>query len=388
MTASSAPPAAAMSLVTWAFPTTIVFGNGAVQTVADHVKRLGATRALVVCDRGVVKVGIADRVRALLERGGVVTAVFDQVDPNPVEKNVIDGVAVYRAHDAACIVAVGGGSPLDAGKLIALKVTHALALVEYDDAVDGGQFIGPSVPPIVTIPTTAGTGSEVGRSGVVTLAETGRKTVIFSPHLLAKVALLDPELTRSMPPRVTAATGFDALTHCLEAFCSRGDHPMADSIALGGLELCAHHLARAVERGDDLSARGGMMKAAMMGAVAFQKGLGACHSLAHPLSSENNLHHGLANALCLPAVVDFNQPVVAAKLERIRGILDPHATSCSDALRALRRRLGLPEGLRAEGVSAVDVPKLADKAFQDACHRGNPRPVTRDDLATLYRASL
>ena len=381
---SEGPPAT----VTWAFPTTIVFGNGAVRTVAEHVKRIGAKRALVVCDAGVVKVGIAERVRKLLEDGGVAAAVFDGVDPNPVEKNVFDGVAAYKAHDAGAIVALGGGSPLDAGKLIALKVTHDRPLVDYDDATGGDRFIGPNVPPIVTIPTTAGTGSEVGRSGVVTLPATARKTVIFSPHLLAKVAILDPELTKSMPARVTAATGFDALTHCLEAFCSLGDHPMADAIAIGGLELCAAHLARAVEHGDDLAARGAMMKAALMGAVAFQKGLGACHSLAHPLSSEKNLHHGLANALCLPAVVDFNESVIQGKLDRIRTILDRSAKTCSEALRALRKRVGLPEGLRAEGVSEGDVPKLADKAIEDACHRCNPRPVTRDDLAALYRASL
>jgi 4-hydroxybutyrate dehydrogenase len=222
----------------------------------------------------------------------------------------------------------------------------------------------------------------------VTLAATGRKTVIFSPHLLAKVALLDPELTLSMPARVTAATGFDALTHCLEAFCSLGDHPMADAIALGGLELCAANLARAVERGEDLAARGGMMKAAMMGAVAFQKGLGACHSLAHPLSSEKGMHHGLANALCLPAVIDFNETGAHARLDRVRAILDPAAKTCGEAVRALRKRVGLPGGLRAEGVVEADVPKLADKAVEDACHRSNPTPVTRDDLAGLYLASL
>jgi 4-hydroxybutyrate dehydrogenase len=376
------------SLVSWSFPTTIVFGIGAVARVGDHAKRLGARRALVVCDAGVVKVGIAERVRALLEAAGIATAVFDQVDPNPVEENVFAGVAAYRAHGAECVVAVGGGSPLDTGKLIALKVTHERPLVDYDDAVDGGQYIGPNVPPILTIPTTAGTGSEVGRSGVVNLAATGRKTVIFSPHLLAKVALLDPDLTVSMPARVTAATGFDALTHCLEAYCSLGDHPMADAIALGGLELCAANLVRAVEYGDDLAARGGMMKAAMMGAVAFQKGLGACHSLAHPLSSEKDMHHGLANALCLPAVVDFNETSARARLDRVRVILDPAARSCGEAVRALRKRVGLPPGLRAEGIVESDVPKLADKAIEDACHRSNPTPVTREDLAGLYLASL
>jgi alcohol dehydrogenase class IV len=386
-------------LAVWSFPTTIVFGVGAAKTAAGHVARVlsardGAAggsrepRVLLVCDPGVVAAGIADRVRTELVAGGIATAQFDRVDPNPVERNIAEGVEAYRAHGAGGVVAVGGGSPLDVGKLIALAASHPRPLADYDDASDGGRFIGPGVPPIVTIPTTAGTGSEVGRSGVVTLAATGRKTVIFSPHLLAKVALLDPELTRSMPPRVTAATGFDALTHCLEAYCALGDHPMADAIALGGLELCALHLAAAVERGDDMAARGGMMKAAMMGAVAFQKGLGACHSLAHPLSSEKGLHHGLANALCLPAVVDFNQPAIPAKLERIGRILAPAGGMCSDALRALRARVGLPSGLRSEGVAEADIPVLSAKAIEDACHRSNPRPVSRDDVAALYRASL
>ena len=378
----------AESLVSWSFPTTIVFGVGAVGTVGAHVKRLGASRALVVCDAGVVKVGIAEKVRGLLAAAGVEAVVFDKVDPNPVESNVFDGVAAYKAHGAGCIVSVGGGSPLDVGKLIALKVTHERPLADYDDAIDGGNHIGPNVPPIIAIPTTAGTGSEVGRSGVVTLAATGRKTVIFSPYLLAKAALLDPELTRSMPARVTAATGFDALTHCLEAYCSTGDHPMADAIAVGGLELCAKNLARAVANGDDLAARGGMMKAAMMGAVSFQKGLGACHSLAHPLSSEKGMHHGLANALCLPAVVDFNQSAAAERLERVRAILSPASKTCGEALRALRKQVGLPDGLRPEGVTEADIDKLSTKAFEDACHRSNPKPVTRDDLAALYRASL
>jgi len=376
------------NLVTWSFPTTIVFGVGALATLADHVKRLGKKRALIVCDAGVVKAGIAAKVKDVLESGGIATAVFDKVDPNPVEQNIVDGVAAYKAHQADILVSLGGGSPLDAGKLIALKTTHERPLHEYDDAIGGDAHITANVPPIITIPTTAGTGSDVGRSGVVTLAATGRKTVIFSPHLLAKVAILDPALTTSMPPKITAATGFDALTHCLEAYCSVGDHPMADAIALGGLELCAKYLVRAVEHGDDLEARGGMMKAAMMGAVAFQKGLGACHSLAHPLSSEKGLHHGLSNALCLPAVVEFNDDVIHEKIERIRGILTPQAKTLAEGLRALRAKIGLPAHLAAEGVSDGDIAKLADKALEDACHRCNPKPVTKDDLAKLYRASM
>lgn len=375
-------------MATWSFPTTIVFGNGSLSTLGDHAKRLGRKHALVVCDAGVRKAGLADRVTAALGKAGVGFTVFDGVDPNPVEENVFSGVAAYKQSGADFCVAVGGGSPLDAAKLIALKTTHERPLVDYDDATGGDQFVTSNVPPIITVPTTAGTGSEVGRSGVVTLKANGRKTVIFSPHLLAKVAILDPELTVSMPARITAATGFDALTHCLEAFVAKGDHPMADGIALMGLELCAAHLARATDKGDDLEARGGMMKAAMMGAVAFQKGLGACHSLAHPLSSEKGMHHGLANALCLPAVVEYNESVVAAKLDRVRAIFDKSAKSCAAALRDLRARLGLPSGLGAEGVTKADIDKLSAKAIEDACHQSNPRACTREDLAALYEASL
>jgi 4-hydroxybutyrate dehydrogenase len=377
-----------MSLVTWSFPTTIVFGPGALSALGDHVKRVNGTRALVVADPGVVKAGIADKVKGTLEGAGIAVAVFSKVDPNPIEPNVFDGVAAFKAHGADVIVSVGGGSPLDVGKLIALKVHHERPLAEYDDAIGGDAHITPNVPPIINIPTTAGTGSEVGRSGVVTLAATGRKTVIFSPYFMARAAILDPELTVSMPPRVTAATGFDALTHCIEAYLSLGDHPMADGIALAGVELCAKHLARAVEADADLMARGGMMKAAMMGAVAFQKGLGVCHSLAHPLSSEKGMHHGLANALCLPAVVDFNNAAVPDRVERIRRFVDPNATSLSNGLRALREKLGLPSGLGAEGVKKEDIAKLSDKAMEDACHRLNPRAVKREDMVKLYELSL
>lgn len=377
-----------MSFTTWSFPTTVVFGNGSIGVLGDHVRRAKGTRALVVCDPGVVKAGLAERVRQVLEGAGIPAALFDRVDPNPVLANVTDGVAAFRAHKADIIVSVGGGSPLDVGKLIALKTTHERPLEEYDDAIGGDAHITPNVPPILNVPTTAGTGSEVGRSGVVTLEATGRKTVIFSPYLMAKAAILDPELTVSMPPRVTAATGFDALTHCIEAYLSLGDHPMADGIALMGIELCAKNLPRAVEAGADLVARGAMMKAAMMGAVAFQKGLGVCHSLAHPLSSEKNLHHGLANALCLPAVVDFNNVVVPDRIERVRRSVDLAATSLSSALRTLREKIGLPNGLAAEGVTKADIPKLAEKAMEDACHRCNPRPCTREDMVKLYELSL
>jgi alcohol dehydrogenase class IV len=329
-------------------------------------------------------------VAASLRAAGVDVAVFDGVLGNPIEKNVHDGVAAYRDANADLVVALGGGSPLDVGKLVRLGVHHHRPLVEYDDASGGDRFITPNVPPMIAIPTTAGTGSEVGRSGVVTLDANHRKTVIFSPYLLANAALLDPEMTRSMPSFLTAATGFDALTHCLEAYVAKGDHPMADGIALEGIRLVAAHLERAVSHGDDLEARGAMMKAAMMGAVAFQKGLGACHSLAHPLSSECGLHHGLANALCLPPVIEFNVIAAGPRLARVAALLGApeDAAACADAVRALRARVGLTAGLQKAGVLVDKLDALADLAIEDACHRSNPRSCLRDDLRRLYEASF
>ncbi|WP_437786546.1 iron-containing alcohol dehydrogenase [Sorangium sp. So ce1097] len=374
----------------WSFPTRILFGAGVVAQTGAEARRLGASRALIVTDKGVVRSGLLEPVAASLKKEGVEVAVFDDVLGNPVEKNVHDGVAAFRDARADLVVALGGGSPLDVGKLVRLGVNHGRPLVDYDDATGGDRFITPDVPPMLAVPTTAGTGSEVGRSGVVTLDVNHRKTVIFSPYLLANAALLDPEMTRSMPAFLTAATGFDALTHCVEAYVSKGDHPMADGIALEGIRLAAAHLERAVTHGNDLDARGGMMKAAMMGAVAFQKGLGACHSLAHPLSSECGLHHGLANALCLPAVVEFNVAAAGPRLARVAALLGAaeDAAACADAVRALRTRIGLAAGLEKAGVPRDKLDTLADLAAQDACHSCNPRPCSREDLRQLYEASF
>ncbi|WP_437339239.1 iron-containing alcohol dehydrogenase [Sorangium sp. So ce394] len=374
----------------WSFPTRILFGAGVVEQTGAEARRLGAARALIVTDKGVVRSGLLEPVAASLRKEGLEVAVFDDVLGNPVEKNVHDGVAAFRDARADLVVALGGGSPLDVGKLVRLGVNHDRPLVDYDDATGGDRFITPNVPPMLAIPTTAGTGSEVGRSGVVTLDVNHRKTVIFSPYLLANAALLDPVMTRSMPAFLTAATGFDALTHCIEAYVAKGDHPMADGIALEGIRLAAANLERAVTHGDDLEARGAMMKAAMMGAVAFQKGLGACHSLAHPLSSECGLHHGLANALCLPPVVEFNVAAAAPRLARVAALLGAaeDAAACADAIRALRARIGLAAGLEKAGVSRDKLDALADLAAQDACHTSNPRPCSRNDLRHLYEASF
>jgi 4-hydroxybutyrate dehydrogenase len=371
----------------WSFPTKIIFGAGEIAKLGTEAAALGVSRVLVVADPGVEKNGLLTAPLAALAKAGLAVSVFSGVDPNPTEKNIEDGARAYAAARAEAVVAVGGGSPMDAAKLIALRAVCDLPFEQLDDAIDGGVHIPASVPPVITVPTTAGTGSEVGRSGVLTVRSTGRKTVIFSPRLLAKVAILDPELTVSMPKGVTAATGFDALTHCIEAYLSTGDHPLADAIALGGIELVARHLERAVAEPTDLEARGGMMKAAMMGAIAFQKGLGACHSLAHPLSSEHGLHHGLANALCLPAVVAFNLSAVPERVRRVGALLGDPAEAV-EAISALRARVGIGGGLGGAGLREEHLPPLAKKALEDACHRSNPRPCTEADLLQLYRASL
>lgn len=381
--------------VAWSFPTRIVFGEGAVANIAEEATRLGAQRALIVTDEGVKSAGLVDPVQSALEAGGLACAVFSGVSSNPLESEVLSGADAYRQHGAELVVAVGGGSPLDVGKLIRLATTHPLPLAQYDDAKDGWQKVTRPVPPMIAVPTTAGTGSEVGRSGVVTIQASNRKTVIFAPALIPSVALLDPKMTETLPPRATAATGMDALTHCVEAYCALGDHPMADAIAIEGVSLVAKFLERAVHDGHDLEARGAMLKAAMMGAVAFQKGLGACHALAHPLSAEKNLHHGLANALCLPAVLDFNRSAVPEKIARIAerlgvrgGDTETLAFECSGAVRNLRKKTGLPDGLAAAGIEEDVLGRLAALAYEDASHRSNPRTCTADDLLSLYRASM
>ncbi|MFO0566937.1 MAG: iron-containing alcohol dehydrogenase [Polyangiaceae bacterium] len=374
----------------WSFPTRIVFGAGEARRTGEEARRAGITRALLLTDRSVHELGLSRVAQESLKAAGVECAVFSDVLGNPTEANVEEAARAYAREKADGLIAVGGGSPLDAAKLVAVRARTTRPWEELDDAIDGGVHIPLDVPPVIALPTTAGTGSEVGRSGVLTLQSTGRKTVIFAPQLLPKCAILDPELTVAMPPAVTAATGFDALTHCVEAYLAQGDHPMADAIALAGIDLAVKHLPLAVERGSDLEARGGMMKAAMMGAVSFQKGLGACHSLAHPLSSELGMHHGLANALCLPAVIGWNEEAAIERVLHVSLLLGGEAElgGAAQAVRVFRKNVGLPPGLAAAGVKPEVLPALADKAFADACHRSNPRVCSRDDLLALYRASL
>jgi len=368
-----------MNLSTFSFPTTIVFGPGAVNRLAEELAKRGVVRPLLVTDAGLLPTPVFERVRKLAAGA----AVFSKVDPNPTERNVTEGVEAYREARCDGIVALGGGSPLDAAKAIRLKTTHNLPLAEYDDLIDGASRISPDLPPYIGIATTSGTGSEVGRSAVITLAATNRKTVIFSPHLIPSITLADPELTLDLPPHITAGTGMDAFTHNVEAYLAKGYHPMCDAIALAGTKLVWDNLPRVMENPHDLEARSNMMMAAMMGAVAFQKGLGAVHSLAHPLSTECGMHHGTTNAILLPAVLEYNRAAVQDRMQQLSDLFgggDP-----AERVRELNRKVNIAPRLRDWGVSESILPSLADKAIQDGCHQLNPRPCTREDLLYLYR---
>ncbi|MGH9722924.1 MAG: iron-containing alcohol dehydrogenase [Bryobacteraceae bacterium] len=371
-----------VSLSTFSFPTTILFGAGAVGQLPEQLRKRGILRPLVVTDAGLARTPVFAEVAALIPGA----PVFSQVEPNPTEQNVTEGVEAYRKNGCDGIVGVGGGSPLDAAKAIRLMVTHEAPLAEYDDLLDGANRIAANVPPFIAVATTSGTGSEVSRSTVITITKTNRKTVVFSPHLIPTLAIADPELTAHMPPHITAGTGMDAFTHNVEAFISKGYHPICDAVALQGARLVWDNLPRVMANPNDMEARGNMLMASMMGAIAFQKGLGATHSLAHPLSSDCAMHHGTTNAILLPVVLEYNRPVVAAQLEKLAAEFG--GGDVAERVRELNARIGIKPRLRDWGVTEEILPKLADKAIQDGCHQLNPRPCTREDLLALYRAAF
>lgn len=367
-----------MSLSNFSFPTPILFGVGAIDRLPAELERRNMRRPLVVTDRGLLNTPVMGRIRALVPEA----AVFSGVDPNPTEKNVLDGLDFYLAQNCDSIVGLGGGSPIDAAKAIRLKVTHALNLAEYDDNIGGDAKINSNLPPYIAVPTTAGTGSEVGRSTVITIAATNRKTVIFSPHLIPDLAIADPELTVDMPPKITAGTGMDAFTHNVEAYLAKNFHPICDAIALGGAKIVYQHLPIVMKQPKNIESRGQMMMAAMMGAIAFQKGLGAVHSLAHPLSSEFGMHHGTSNAVLLPAVLEYNRSAVPSRFADLEQTLGKDIAACT---RELNHACGISSRLRDYGIPEQALPMLADKAIEDGCHQLNPRPCTREDLLMLYR---
>lgn len=380
----------------FSFPTTILFGCGAVRELPACLKEIGAKKPLLVTDPGLKGAEPFKKTVAALEAAGQAYAVFGDVHPNPVEGDVDGAAAAFRAGGCDSVIGLGGGSPLDVAKAAVVRVAHEGPLAQFEAQAGGWEKIVNPMAPVITIPTTAGTGSEVGRSAVITMPELGRKIVIFSPKLMPARAILDPDLTLGLPANLTAATGMDAFTHCLESLTSPEFHPLCDAVAIHGLELIIEHLERAVKHGGDVEARGYMLIAASMGAIAFQKDLGATHSLAHPLSTEFNVHHGLANAVCLPAVMRFNIEAAEKHYARLAYLFGMEEAGASERQAAefaagmvasLVDRLGLPTRLRDCGVAESALPALAKKAFEDSCHKTNPRPCTEADLLALYKES-
>ncbi|MBI2942827.1 MAG: iron-containing alcohol dehydrogenase [Candidatus Wallbacteria bacterium] len=383
-----------MAIHEFSFPTRILFGPGALAQLPALLKAARVRRPLVITDRGLVSSEICYRLISTLSDAGFSAFTFSDISPNPTVPEVHAGGRACRDSSADAIVGFGGGSALDAAKAVRLLATHDGDVLSYEE--NAGGLIRPDMPVFIAIPTTAGTGSEVGRSTVITDPTHRVKKVIFSPHLLATTVIADPELTLGLPPHLTAATGMDAFTHCIEAYLARGYHPLCDSIALGGIRLIDEHLPRAVRDGSDLEARGHMLMAAMMGAVAFQKGLGVTHSLAHPLTTVAGLHHGLANGILLASALEFNLPVAAQRLADIAqalrlapgGTRDEQARAAIERVRALASEIGIPPSLSAAGVTADMIGPMTEQAAADGCHQLNPRSCSPAELRGLYEEAM
>lgn len=375
--------------------TTIQFDSGALSLVGEECRRIGIARPLIVTDAGVKAAGLLDRLVEAM-RPLRPAAVFDATPPNPTEAAVRSATEAYRAAQCDGVIALGGGSSIDLAKGVALMATHPGALQQYALIEGGVARITSGVAPLIAIPTTAGTGSEVGRAAVLILDD-GRKVGIVSPHLIPKVAICDPDLTFGLPTSLTAATGMDAIAHCIETFLSPAFNPPADGIAIDGLERGWHSIRRAVEAPADRGARRQMMAASLQGALAFQKGLGCVHSLSHSLGGiEPRLHHGTLNAVFLPEVIRFNAPAVSvtreSRLERLARVMDvPDETGDGDAIakaiRAMNAALGLPSGLAAMGVQPELHGRIITGALADHCHKTNPREASDRDYEAMLKAS-
>ncbi len=389
-----------MTIAKLSFPTTIHFGAGARRLVGDHLRARGIHRPLVVTDRGIAQLPLLAEFTACLT--GLDVDIYSDVGGNPAASQVGNGVAAYAKHGADAVVGLGGGAALDVAKAIALMATHPGFILEYAWDHPKVRPIDRELPYFVALPTTAGTGSEVGRSAVVSDDTTHVKKIIFSPQLLAKCVFADPELTLDLPSAITAATGMDALTHNVESYLSPEYHPLCDGIALEGVRIAARALPVAVCDGRNLAARGDMLMSSMMGAIAFQKDLGAVHSCAHALSTVADLHHGLANGIMIDHVMRFNLPAATEKMAElarvagVAGVAELNETEAAHAfvdwLAALKRELGIPATLGAmaskRAVTQADIAALVDIAIDDTCHRTNPRPCARADFERLFTAAI
>ena len=381
-----------MTLVgNWSYPTAIKFGAGRIRELPEACAAAGMKKPLLVTDKGLADLPITTATLDIMDAAGLGRGVFSDVDPNPNEKNLEAGVATYNAGGHDGVIAFGGGSGLDLGKMVAFMAGQTRPVWDFEDIGDWWTRADADViAPIIAVPTTAGTGSEVGRASVITNSETHAKKIIFHPKVLPTVVICDPDLTVGMPKFITAGTGLDAFAHCVEAFSSPHYHPMSQGIALEGMQLVKEYLPRAYADGTDIEARAQMMSAAAMGATAFQKGLGAIHAMSHPIGAVFNTHHGTTNAVCMPAVLDFNAPAIADRFQQAAAYLD--IDGGFDGFRAFVQdfndSLGIPRTLSDLGVTEASIAELVEGAIVDPSCGGNPIELTKGNLTQLFKAAL
>jgi len=377
-----------MTITNFSFPTPIQFGAGARKLVGAHLIKQGCKRPLIVTDKALGALPVLAEFQSYLT--GLDVAVFSGVFGNPTCSQVMDGAAAFKAHHADCVIGFGGGAALDVAKIVGVAATHEGDILEYVWDHPNVRSITQPLPYFVALPTTSGTGSEVGRSSVVSENDTHLKRVVFSPKILAKIVFADPELTFGLPAHVTAATGMDALTHNIESYLSPAYHPLCDGIALEGTRIAARALLRAVKEPTNLQARSDMMMASMMGAIAFQKDLGAVHSCAHALGAVCDLHHGLANALMIDTVLAWNYDTVPAKFDELAHVCGVAGGGKAFVpwLRELKASVGIEGPLSRHGVKAEHLPRLVEIATADICHQTNPRPCTAADFEALFKAAM
>jgi alcohol dehydrogenase class IV len=375
----------------WSYPTAVRFGAGRIGELADACRAAGINRPLVVTDAGLAPLPITEKTLGILADGGLEADIFGDVRPNPTDANLASGVTAFRSGGHDGVIAFGGGSGLDVGKVVAFMAGQTRPVWDFEDIGDWWTRADEtSIAPIIAVPTTAGTGSEVGRAGVITDAATHTKKVIFHPKMMPQIVICDPELTVGMPPFITAGTGMDALAHCLEAYCAPPYHPMAEGIAVEGMRLAFDNLPKVVADGTDIEARAHMMSAAMMGAAAFQKGLGAIHSLSHPIGALYDTHHGMTNAVFMPYVLAFNRPAIEKRIDRLTGYLGIEAgfDGFMGAVLDLRAKIGVPHTLAELGVDEARRDDIAAMAIVDPTAGGNPVELTVDGAKTIFDMTL
>ncbi|WJN58952.1 iron-containing alcohol dehydrogenase [Pseudomonas sp. SO81] len=376
----------------WNYPTSVRFGAGRIQELPELCKSIGMLRPLLVTDRGLGSAPITTAALDSLKQAGLGAALFSDLKPNPVESNLDAGLAAYRAGKHDGVVAFGGGSGLDMGKLIAFMSGQARPVWDFEDIGDWWTRADPrGIAPVIAVPTTAGTGSEVGRAGILTDERSHTKRIIFHPQMMPRIVISDPALSVGMPAFITAGTGMDAFSHCLEAYCAPGFHPLADGIAVEGMRLVKGALVRAVKQPDDLDARADMLAAAVMGATAFQKGLGGMHALAHPIGALYDTHHGMTNATLMPYVLKFNRSAIEERITRLAAYLqlaNPGFDSFLELVLQLRRDTGVPHSLAELGVDDGKTALIAQMAVVDPSAGGNPLPLTEENVARLFTDAL